>query len=77
MQECTLGLSMWEHGNTSHYWLDGISINDTILDAWNKERRLAALEVVVEVDEEREERGLARIGRRRVVLVGVCNRINA
>jgi hypothetical protein len=68
---------MREHCDTSHDRLDRIGIDDTLLDARNEECCLAALEIVVEIYQESEKRRLACIGRRGVVLVGVCDRINA
>jgi hypothetical protein len=67
---------MWEHCDTSHDWLDRIGIDDTLLDAWDEKCCFAAFEIVVEIDEESEERRLPPIRRRGVVLVGVCDRID-
>jgi hypothetical protein len=46
---------MWEHCDTAHDGLDRVRIDNTLLDTRDEESRLAALEVVVEVDEEGEE----------------------
>jgi hypothetical protein len=54
---------MWEHCDAAHDRLDRIRIDDPVLYAGNEECRLAAFEVVVEVDEEGEQGGLASIGR--------------
>jgi hypothetical protein len=61
MQQRTLSLSMWEHGDTAHDRLDRIRVDDTFLDAGDEECGLTALEVVVKIDEKGEERRLARI----------------
>lgn len=61
MQQRTLRLPMWKHCNATHDRLDRIRINDTVLDTRNEKGRLAALEVVVEVDEEGEKGRLTRI----------------
>jgi hypothetical protein len=56
MQQRTLRLSMRKHSYTTHDRLDWIRIDDTFLDTRDEEGRLAAFKVVVEIDEEGEER---------------------
>jgi hypothetical protein len=55
MQQRALRLAVRKHCDTAHDGLDGIRINNALLDARNEEGRFAALEVVVEVDQEREK----------------------
>lgn len=68
---------MWKHSNTTHDRFDGVSIDHTLFYTRYEERRFTTLELVIEVDEKGEEGGLAGIGRRGIVLVFVCYRIDA
>jgi hypothetical protein len=77
MQQRTLSLSVREHGDTPHDRLDGVRVDDAFLDAGDEECSLTALEVVVKVDEESEERRLTRIWRRGIVLVGICGGVDS
>lgn len=77
MQQRTLRLPMRKYSNTTHNRLDRVRIDDTLFDARNEEGRFAAHEVVVEVDEERKEGGLAGISRGGIVLISVCSGMNA
>jgi hypothetical protein len=55
MQQRALCLSVREYGYTTHDGLDRIRIDDAVFDAWDKEGRLAAFKLIVQVDEEGEE----------------------
>jgi urease alpha subunit len=68
---------MREHGHATHDGLDRIRINDAFLDTGDEKRRLAAFELIVEVDEEGKERGLSSIFGGGVVLVRVCYQVDA
>jgi hypothetical protein len=61
MEQSTLCLTMREHCYTTHNGLDGISVDDALFDTGDEEGCLATSEIVVEVDEECEEGGLARV----------------
>jgi hypothetical protein len=77
MQQRALRLTMRKHSHATHDGLNWIRIDDAFLDARDKEGRLAAFEIIVQVDEESEEGGLASVWRRGVVLVGVCYGLDA
>jgi hypothetical protein len=77
VKESTLCLAMRENSDTSHDGLDGVGVHDALADAGDEEGRLAALEFVIEVDEEGVERRLTSVGGRRVVLVLVRDRVDA
>ena len=77
MQQGALGFAMGKHGDTAHDGLNGVSIDDALLDAGDEEGGFAADKVVVEVDEEGEEGGLAGGWGRGVVLVRVCFGVDA
>ena len=77
MQQSALGLAVREDCHTPHNRLDRVRIDNALLDTGDEKRRLAAFEVVVEVDEEGEEGGLASVRGRGVVLVGVCCGVDA
>jgi hypothetical protein len=51
---------MGKYRYTAHDRFDWVRIDHTFLYARDEERRFPALEVVVEVDKEGEERGLPR-----------------
>ena len=76
MKQRSLRLAVWKYRDTAHDRLYRVSINDTLLDARDEEGRLTTLELVVQVDEEGEERGLARIGWRRIVFVSIGDGID-
>jgi hypothetical protein len=61
MEQSTLCLTMREYCYTTHNGLDGISVDDALFHTGNEEGCLATSEIVVEVDEECEEGGLARV----------------
>lgn len=63
---------MWEDSNATHDRLNGVSIDNALFHTRYEERRFAAFELIIEVDEKGEERGLAGIGWRGIVLVFVC-----
>jgi len=63
--------------DTSHDWLYGVSIHHTFLAAGNEEGGFATFEVIIEIDQEGEERGLTSVWWGRVVLVCVGHRIDA
>jgi hypothetical protein len=77
MKQSALRLAMWEHSYTAHNGLDGVRIDDTLLNTGDEEGCLATSEVVVEVDEEREEGRLACVRGRRVVLIGISRGMDA
>jgi hypothetical protein len=62
MQQRTLRLAMRKHSNTAHDRFNRVRIDNAVLDTRDEKRSLATFEVVVEVDEEGEERGLASSG---------------
>lgn len=68
---------MREDSNAAHDRFDGVGIDNALFHTGYEERGFAALELVIKVDEKGEEGGLAGIGRRGIVLVFVCYRINA
>lgn len=55
MQQSALGLSMWEYRNTAHNRLKRVSIHHALSHAGDEVSSLTSLELVVEVDEEREK----------------------
>lgn len=61
---------MRKHGHAAHDGPHGVRIQYTLLNAWEEESRLAAAEVVVEVDQEGVEGGLFCSGGRGVVEIG-------
>ena len=63
MKDCALGFAVREYCNTTHDRFDWVGVDNTFLDTWNEESRFATLELIVKVDKEREERGLASVGR--------------
>lgn len=77
MQQRAARLSMRKHGHRAHDGFHGVRVDDAFLDAGDEEGGFAAGEVVVEVDEEGEEGGLAGSGGRGVVDVGVGYGVDA
>lgn len=77
MQQCALSFAVGKDSNASLKRFDGICVHDSFPYAGDEEGGLASLEFVVEVDEEREETGLAGIHWGGVVLVGICGWIDA
>jgi hypothetical protein len=45
---------MWKHRHAAHDGLDGVRVNNALLHTGNEECRLAAAEVVVQINKERE-----------------------
>lgn len=64
MQQRALGLAMWKDCNATHDRFDRVGVHDTLSHARDEESGLSALEFVVEVDQECEERRLAGSRRR-------------
>lgn len=77
VQEGSLGFSVRKDCDTSHDGLHGVSIHHTFLAAGNEEGGFATSEVIIEIDQEGEERGLTSVWWGRVVLVCVGHRIDA
>lgn len=63
--------------HAAHDGLDWVCIHDSFSDTGDEEGRFSTLKLVVEVNEESEEGGLAGRGGRGVVLVGVGDRVDA
>jgi hypothetical protein len=68
---------VWEHGYTAHDGLDWVRVDNALFHARDEEGSLATPEIVIQVDEECEERGLACVRGRRVVLIGISSRMDA
>ena len=63
MQQRTLRFTVRKHCNAPHNRLDRVCVDNAFFDARYEEGRFTTTEVVVEIDEESEERRLASIGR--------------
>ena len=55
MQQRTRRLSMRKNRHTTHDGLDRIRVDNTLFDTRDKEGRLTTFELIVQVDEEREQ----------------------
>lgn len=77
VQQCIRRFAVREYRDTAHDWLDRVRIDNTLLHTWDEEGSLAATEVVVQVDQECEQTRLPSVGRGRIVLVGIGDRIDA
>lgn len=71
MQQAPFGLAVREHGHAALDRLHWVRVEDALARRGQEEGRLARRELVVEVDQEREEGRLLCVGRAGVVLVCV------
>lgn len=69
LMQCRIDLAMWENGGASHDRSDGVCVQDSLARSWQKVCCFAALEILVQVDQEGEERALLFLGGRVVVYV--------
>jgi hypothetical protein len=54
VQQRACCFAMWKHCHAAHDGLDGVRVNNALLHTGNEECRLAAAEVVVQINKERE-----------------------
>lgn len=67
--QCRVDLTMREDSRAAHYWTNRVCIQDSFSRSREEVRGFAALEVLIEVDQEREQRALLLLGRRVVIYV--------
>ena len=54
VQQRACCFAMWKHRHAAHDGLDGVRVDDALLHTGDEECRLAAAEIVVQINKERE-----------------------